>query len=209
MISERWIKKYMRMARFVGEDDNRCYSRKIGVVIVNSKANRVLSVGLNGPPRGTPACDSREYLERAFLPQLSGTDISTALEKLGIRSLDEGILTTRESFKYKDEFLDKASNCGQCPRKLIGAASGQRMEGCSCAHGEANAIVNAGCDLQGSVAFCWCGVPCFECCKLIINAKLSKIYCIDWEIDYSYGSRFLLEKGDVKLEIHPAQYYLS
>jgi len=198
MVSERWVKKYMRMAKQFGEDDNRCYSRQIGVVLVNPVANRVISTGLNGPPRDTPPCDDQEYLEKVVVPRLTFGECCHALEKLGVPDEEWGT----------SSLVKAAAGCGSCPRKLIGVKSGQRSELCSCQHAERNAISNAGCDLTGAWAFCWCGVPCDQCTGALINAGIEKVYCIE-QPDYSYSSRFLFEKRGVELVIHKDEYYLE
>ena len=183
MISEKFVNKYMRLAKTFGEDSNPCYSRKIGVIIVDPKINKIVATGYNGPPRGTPHCDSEEHLINIVWPQLSESERS--LIELKPMSLQE--------------FVDKYKNCGTCPRKLIKAPSGKRLELCSCAHAEVNAIVNASQNLQGCHMFCWCPVPCIECTKIIINAGIEEIYCFKEEQDYSIGSRYLLKKANVKI----------
>ncbi|MCH8217596.1 MAG: hypothetical protein IH892_12605 [Planctomycetes bacterium] len=73
-MNNKFIKKYMRLAQQVGEDSNPCYSRHVGIVIVNPVQNRILSIGWNGPPRGVPHCDSFEHLNDIFWEQLSRDD---------------------------------------------------------------------------------------------------------------------------------------
>ena len=54
-------------------------------------------------------------------------------------------------------------------------------------HAEVNAIMKAGRDARGAELFCT-HMPCIECCKLIINAGIKKIYYV---FDY-YDKRSLL-----------------
>ena len=214
MLSERWVKKYMRVARNFGEDDNRCYSRHIGVVIVDPVNNKILATGLNGPPPDVPPCDSREYLEEIVWPQLSYEERRFSLSRFGERMENP---LSRETILEPDEakglFLKNAENCGQCPRKLVGAKSGERLELCSCAHGETNAINNANGNISGAWMFCACGVPCWDCSKAIIRAKISRVYAVDDPSyanhgkDYSFGSRWLLKQANVELIVKPADYY--
>ena len=183
-LSEKFIKKYLRMAKQVGEDSNPCLSRSIGVVVVNPEQKRVVGVGYNGPPKGTPHPDDPEYLEAIVWPQL------TAQEKAitGVNSCDE--------------FVEKYSHCGKCPRKVVGAISGQRLELCSCEHGEKNAIYNSAEALHGNWMVCWCGVPCWNCSKAIINAGIVRVVCTNWDGgDYSPGSRWLLTHGGVGIDL--------
>jgi deoxycytidylate deaminase len=215
-LSERFIGKYMRQAKQLGEDRNPCYSRKLGVVLVKiygdgEEGSRVVGTGYNGPPRKTPHCDERDYLNDIVWPQLTFEEKTTAMRNLG-HPAPEAVA----DWNCKAIFLDKASNCGRCPRKLIGAPSGQRLELCSCAHAEQNAIANAGEDLHGCWAFCWCGVACWECAKMMINAGLKKAYFVDDGTygngkgsDYSFGSRWLLGKAKLEIEVHPPEVYLA
>lgn len=173
----------MRLAKLLGEESNPCYSRKIGVLIVDEKINKIVGTGYNGPPRDVPHCDSREHLQKIVWPQLTENEVSLIELKPMTQS----------------EFLDKYTDCKVCPRKLIKAGSGKRLELCSCAHAEANAIINASTDLYGCVMFAWCPVPCIECTKLVINAGIKKVYCFKEEKDYSVGSRFLFEKANVEI----------
>jgi deoxycytidylate deaminase len=206
----------MRLAKQVGEDGNPCYSRHIGVVIVNPHHHRLVGTGYNGPPRDTPHCDDPEYLREVVFPQLTPAEISYFYEKNDTkiaengRKLSEegrGILPETLEEKQCRNFVETAANCKTCPRKLIGAPSGKRLELCSCAHAETNAIVNAGQDLHGCVMFCWCGVPCYECTKLIINSGIMEIWVINWGADYSDGSRYLFKKKGVTIHEHVPSYY--
>ncbi len=196
-IKEHHAKKYMRLAKQVGEDNNPCYSRHIGVVIVNPVQHKIVGSGYNGPPRNVPHCDDPEYLKSVVWPQLTDGE----KDYFFVRNASGG--------KDCGSFVEAAGGCKTCPRKLIGAASGKRLELCSCAHAETNAIVNAGQDLAGCVMFCWCGVPCYECSKLIINSGIKKIYVINWGADYSDGSRWLFENAQVEVEEHLPAYYLE
>lgn len=196
----------MRMAKLVGEDQNPCLSRSIGVVVVDPKSCKVLATGYNGPPRDTPHCDDPEYLREIVWPQLTDAEKEFAKGKyrFGLSVSVDAVTGLNEC----DLFVGNFGNCGECPRRIVGAKSGERLELCSCAHAEANAIVNATKDFyDGSVMFCWCGVPCFECTKLVINSGVKTVYCFDWGKDYSHGSRWLFKKAGVELiERLPEQY---
>ncbi len=99
---------------------------------------------------------------------------------------------------------------------MIGAPSGERTELCSCVHAEANAVANAAEDLHGTAAFCWCGIPCWDCCKLLVNAGVATVYCVNDASyankggpDYSFGSRWLLEKAGVEFVMRDKEAYLG
>ncbi len=189
MISEKFVKKYMRLAKQFGEDSNPCYSRKIGVIIVDPTINKIVATGYNGPPRGTPHCDSEEHLKNIVYPQLTSEDKKV----IGLDS--------------EEDFLSKYSNCGSCPRKIIKADSGKRLELCSCAHAEVNAIVNASQKLHDCVMFCWCPVPCIECTKIIINSGIKELWCFKEDKDYSVGSRYLFDHAKVKVNELEKNHY--
>jgi dCMP deaminase len=182
-MKEKFVLKYMRMAKFVAEDQNPCYSRHVGAVIVSPILNKVVGTGYNGPPKGVPHCDTPAHLEKVVWPQINN-DEKCFLEIKDINC---------------NSFVEKYKNCGNCPRRLVGAKSGERLELCSCVHAETNAIVNAAQDVSGFYIFCWCPLPCVECSKLIINAGIKKVYCYKEEQDYSVGSRFILEKSGIEI----------
>lgn len=204
-IKPNHVKKYMRLAKKVGEDNNPCYSRHIGVLIVKPENHRIAGTGYNGPPRDTPHCDDPEYLRDVVFPQLTDqekTFFVTKNNKDNLSDVEPKPLTC-------EQFVAESAGCKTCPRKLIGAPSGQRLELCSCAHAETNAITNAASDLTGCVMFCWCGVPCYECTKLIINAGIKKVYVINWGADYSNGSRWLFKKAGVEVVEELPAFYLE
>lgn len=185
-LSFKFIKKYMKLAQQIANDNNICYSRKIGVVVVDPEINGVVSVGYNGPPENTPHCDSEEFLSYYFWPQL------TKQEKL--------------NFKTRQQFLEKYTGCGECPRRLIGAGTGERSELCSCQHAERNALNKLPVSANGKIMFCWCGVPCIQCSGSIINSKIKECHCII-EKDYHKSSRWLFEKSECKLFEYDKKFF--
>jgi deoxycytidylate deaminase len=168
-MSPKFMRKYMRFAKLVGEDQNPCLSRGIGTVIVNPDTNKLLSIGYNGPARGVPHMDTYEALSEFIYPQLTPEDklyISKCSGPGGC-NLENGVV-----------FANQFRGCGTCPRKLVGAASGERLDLCGCVHSEVNACINAGCDLTGAYLFAYCGVPCINCTKEIINFGIKRVYCL-------------------------------
>lgn len=148
-MKEKFIRKYMAFAKFIGEDQPVCYSRSIGAVITNAEGTRILGTGYNGPPRGVPHCDTPQFLD--YIERETGIFLRAGQKK--------------------------------CPRKLLGIPSGQGLEFCPAQHAERNAITNAACDLTGAVMFCWCPMPCMNCAGAIIQAGLSKVYCLEGSYD--------------------------
>jgi deoxycytidylate deaminase len=219
-INTKFVGKYMRMAKQVGTDRNPCYTRHIGVVITDWTGRAVLSTGYNGPPRSTPHCDSEPYLREVVWPQLSMAE----------RNMVKGNSRGKFSRAYADLFGDQSfaaidlspaqidaacfgkayDGCGTCPRRLVGAQSGQRTELCSCEHAERNAIYNAPVAVNGGTMFAWCGVPCFDCTKAVINSGIDTLYCLDdGQPDYSPASRWLFEQANVGLIIDTPEVYVS
>ena len=180
----------MRMAKFIGEDQNPCYSRKIGSVIVNPENGHVLGTGYNGPPKKVPHCDDPEYLEEVVWPQL--TEEEKEQWKMPIQSCSR-----LAPFEYAiGEFVGDCK--GKCPRRVIGAKSGERLSICSCRHSEFNAIVNAAQDLTDSYLFLWAPSPCDVCAGEIINAGIKRVYCLSGD-DYSFATGWLFKKAGVEL----------
>lgn len=194
MLNIKFVKKYMRLAKQVGEDLNPCHSRKIGVVLVHPTENKILGTGYNGPPRNTPHCDSREYLENYFWPQL------TELDHTRLRQFLSPIADLKQSL------VDKYTDSGTCPRKIIGCKSGERLELCSCQHAERNAIYNSSSSLLGAWAFCWCSLPCQDCAGALINVRVARVYCLAGP-DYSPNSRKLFEAAGVEVYQFEEDYF--
>ena len=211
-MKDRFIKKYMRLAKVVGEDDNNCYSRHIGALVVREYedgSSKILGTGYNSPPKDIPHCDDKEYLKDVFWPQLTSQEKVKAGEQAAVFS-GQGQL---DGSCYDDELVEFVCNsyagCKICPRKIVGAASGERLELCSCAHAEANAIINAGDDLHGCIMFCWCPLPCRDCTKDIINAGITNVVCLNAGGDYSSGSRWMMTKKGIRIIEYSPEYYLS
>lgn len=194
----------MRLAKQVGEDNNPCPSRQIGVVIVDTHRNRIMGTGYNGPPAGTPHCDSYTFLNRFFWPQLTFEEKESIRLMFGVDPSDRDIDHT----KTRHKFSEKYDGCGSCPRRLIKAKSGERSELCSCQHAERNAITNACQDLTGCEMFCWCGVPCIQCTGSIINARISVVHCLVAP-DYHPQARYLFETADIDLREYDDQQLLD
>lgn len=187
-MKDKHIRMYMEQAKSIAEgDQHSCLSRHIGVVIAKNDApgGRVISTGYNGPASKLPSPDSREHLEAVVWDQLTDQE--------------------RECTPHagcKDEFLDEYSGCGKCPRKIVGAKSGDRLQLCGCCHAEENAIMRASEPLAGCWMFCWCGIPCAECTRKIINVNISNIVVISWgDFIYNPHSIWMLKKAGVKWQV--------
>ncbi len=202
------IRKWMGIAKNYQESPDNCLSRQIGCVIVDPEANALVSAGHNGPPDDTKRCDTEDYLRNVLWPQLRQEEKEYA-GKNGKHKLAEGCKFG--DLKHIDEelelFITNYARCGECPRRMVGCPSGQRLELCTCAHGETNSIIRAHRSVRNMWMFCWCGVPCVECTKLIINSKIHTVVALDkfpddtlGTQDYSpYVSRWLYKQGKTNL----------
>lgn len=192
------IKYYMRFAKGVEASENPCYSRALGSVVVDPRNADLVSIGHNGPPDGVPLCDDEHYLGNVVWPQLTSEEKVVALGK--VDGDDESL---------RARFLMKYAKCKTCPRKIIGAESGKRLELCSCSHSEHDACVKAHRDITGFWLLAYMGVPCIECCKTIVNSGIKTVVCIDTgKPDYSpHSSRWLLRKANVNLYQEKEEYF--
>lgn len=198
-MKQRAIRRYMRLARFIGQDDNPCYSRQIGAVITTADGTRILGTGYNGPPPGTPHTDSLAYLADFFWPKLTPEDKEVVKAELELRYGAMGKTLSLETF------LEHAVGAKECPRNYLNAQSGERSDFCTCGHAERHAITNAACDLRNSIMFCWCGVPCLQCADAIIQAGIKTVHCLIGE-EYHQGTLWLFQQAGVAVVCHDPKY---
>jgi len=202
-MKDKFVKKWMRVARLIGEDQNPCHSRHIGAIIVEPMANRIIGTGYNGPPSGTPHPESLEFLREYFWPQLTDDEKSSLkLSLLSTKELQTGVSDS----SLCELFILKYQGKSICPRRIVGAKSGQRSELCSCGHAERHAITNAAQNCYGCYMFCWCGVPCLQCADAIIQAGIVRVYCLDVP-DYHERSRWLFSTAGVKIIQHAPEWF--
>mgnify|MGYP003146095846 CR=1 FL=1 len=183
-MKDKFVGKYMRLARQIASDNNPCLSRKVGVIVVDPQTKGIVGAGYNGPPEGTPHCNEIEFLENFVWPQL------TEEEKALMGSTEK-----RRGCEYM-----AAQN--KCPRNLLGYFCGKRSELCSCQHAERNALNKLPIPANGLIMFCWCGVPCIQCTGSIINAGIKEIHCLKGTQDYQPEARWLYETSKTVLIEH-------
>ena len=198
-LSDKHAHLYMSIAKVVASPEhNSCLSRSLGAVVVDRSVpgGRVISVGYNGPACGLPACDSKEHLQNVVLPQLT-EDEFLKITQYANRNLSSG----EGSGEGSDNLAQRLAGSGKCPRKLIGACSGDRLELCaSCSHAERNAIIRAGVGLVGMTIFCHSPLPCHDCANAIIQSGIDQVYYIDnGDGDYSKSSRWMFQESGVDL----------
>jgi deoxycytidylate deaminase len=194
-VKDKFISKYMNLAKAMANDQNPCLSRKVGVVVVDPSTNGIVGAGYNGPPENTPHCNDVEFLKNFFWPQLTQKEKDKVFEYLlSIDNSDYHLVVS-------DKVCERLSKCNKCPRPILGYSCGKRAELCSCQHAERNALNKLPIPAKGLVMFCWCGVPCIQCTGSIINAGIQEVHCIK-EKDYHKSSRWLFEYGNTKLIEH-------
>jgi len=188
-LKDKFIAKYMRQAIFLSKDNNPCYSRGVASIIIDVKKNSVISQGYNGPPKGVPHCNSEQYVENYLIPMMNDRDKEEAKKKI----------KEEDSYCSDDTFLDGMCRiiCGtkKCPRQILGYQSGERLELCACSHAEENAIAVAGQDLYDTAIFVSAGVPCYLCCRKIINSGIKYVFCLGNNYPFSEVSLWMLKSA--------------
>ncbi len=185
----KWNQKYLKLAKTLAEDNTACYSRTIGSVLV-SEDNSVVGLGYNGTAIGVSHPDTKEYLAHLW----------NIIEKE-----DKNYLSNNHNVSCESEFLAKFEGCKQCPRRILGIPSGQRLDLCPCSHSERNALFSAavnGCHTKGSTLYCWCQTPCADCSIACIQCRVKKIVCCYFGHPlYNESSPGLLKMAGVELEV--------
>lgn len=88
----------------------------------------------------------------------------------------------------KDPLFNQPIQAGdiQCPRRLLGYASGEGLEFCTAAHAERNCIANSarsGVCTSGGTLYLNTVLPCKDCMAEIINAGIHIVVCYPGEYD--------------------------
>ena len=170
---KEWDLYFLRIAKEVAKN-SKCLSRQIGSVLVKDKS--IVSTGYNGPPRKILPCDSR--VTRVMHPDKVST--------VSIKGVD---------------YEDKVWSPGTCPRKLINAPSGERLDLCIAGHSERNALIQAGREgisTKGSELYCYCGPPCKDCMIEILNFGVETVVCLDKPY-YDDITEYLIFHGGINI----------
>ncbi len=78
--------------------------------------------------------------------------------------------------QYTDHFVSNI-----CPRQRMGFKSGEGLEFCVAVHAEINPLMQAakmGIPTQGATLYAYCGTPCINCMKELIQAGIARIVCL-------------------------------
>lgn len=148
---ERWDGYFFRIAGTVASN-SRCYSRKIGAIIVKDK--RILGTGYNGPAAGIPHCEERFRKDSAVVEKL---------QVKGIMPPEHPVCPRR--------FLGYESGEGMdlCP---AGHAEVNAITNAA----------RVGTNLSGAVMYVTCPIPCSDCLNAIINAGITEVVCTHFEV---------------------------
>jgi dCMP deaminase len=104
--------------------------------------------------------------------------------------------------------LFKENNiCGsfsKCPRKMLGAKSGERLDLCIAIHAEEDVILNcfeSNRNPKGCKMYLTCGIPCMECLKKIIKVGISEVVVTSLDY-YDNQSKYLIENSNFKIRLY-------
>lgn len=142
--TDGWDQYFYNVSRQVARN-SKCFSRKIGAVLVNDKS--IISTGYNGPPRGIPRCDMRWALDEDFM------------DKYGKHTIDKDIVgrCPRHVVGFGSGEGLEMCIAGHAERNAL-----------------INAARN-GIKTKGTSLYMTCALPCTPCIIEIINAGVKEI----------------------------------
>lgn len=153
-----------------------CLSRKIGAILVRDHS--IVSTGFNGPSRGIPHCGEDRFARDGIVAKLFSDVVNM-----------QNVTTQRIRFNK------------ECPRHILGYASGTYMELCPAQHAEENAVSNAarlGVSTVNTILYMNSIIPCKNCFGTLINAGISKIV-IDKVESYDIHTQYLIDNSSIKI----------
>ena len=172
-----WDKYFMDIAAVVAQH-SKCFSRKLGAVIVKDKS--IISTGYNGPPRNVPHCGER-YGKDELLTEIMNN-----------------------SPDVKEEDFHKFLYRNACPRHFLGYKSGEGLDICIAGHAERNALINAarlGVSVKDATMYMNCGIPCKDCLIEIINAGIIELV-VTKKIFYDKTSPYLVKYSEINIRTY-------
>lgn len=157
--------------------NSKCYSRKIGAVLVRDKS--IISTGYNGPPRGVPTCDMRWKIDFRFAQKYKDKLPADETSVIGV--------CPRRIIGFPSGQGLEICPAGHAERNaLINAAR----------HG----IKTKGMHEEPTTLYMSCGIPCTPCLVEIINAGVSEIVVTGISF-YDETSEYLLENSNLKVRL--------
>ncbi len=200
IISPKFIKKWMRLAKHIALDNDTPCSRKVGSVVVN-KDNIVLGIGYNGMPRGLPHCDSADYIKNFLIPRLNQEELDKLATKAYFGEPTKYIPLMEMTVPAR---LDK---CGKCPRRLLEYKAGERTDLCDCQHSERNVISNCVGGVAGGILFNWSCVSCRGCTGALTNARIAEVHFLNGP-EYESGCVLSYRRAGIPIFLHNEKDFL-
>lgn len=173
--SKQWDEYFYNICNVVASN-SKCFSRKIGCIIVKDKT--IIGSGYNGPPRGIPKCDERWGGNK-----------------------DWNLIEIANSKGYFIEKEKPSTWVNKCPRQVLGAKSGEFLDICLAGHGERNTLINCarmGIETRGCKLYMNCGISCTPCMIEIINSGVEEIIVTSMNY-YDKQTKYLVYNSDLKI----------
>jgi len=165
-----WDNYFLNICKTISLN-SKCLSRQIGAIIVKDKS--IISTGYNGPPRGVDHCGMRYLNDDKLIDKLKS--------KVGYGT---------------DLIYEQVKD--QCPRRVLGYASGEGLHVCDSGHSERNCIVNAarhGVSVKDGILYCNCPIPCTPCLIEIINSGIKEIVVTSMDCYDEMGEWLVKQSG--------------
>lgn len=204
LLSDKFCKKWMKLARHIALDNDTPCSRKVGSVVVDQD-NIVIGIGYNGVPRQVPHCDSAEYITDILWDRLNETErilLKSKADEHNYKTSDRKYFTN--AYSTKEDVGRKLHNCNQCPRRLLEYKAGERTDLCDCQHAERNVISNTFGGVAGGILFNWSCVSCRGCTGALINARIKECHFLEGP-EYEQGALWMYEQAKIPVFLHSVE----
>lgn len=106
-----------------------------------------------------------------------------------------------------------------CPRKLVGAKSGEQLDLCFAVHTEVACIINAannGKNTKDAVLYIDCSIPCKNCLVAIINSGIERVVCnikgsntSNFGIFYDKSSEYIYNQSGLLIDFVEVESLIS
>jgi dCMP deaminase len=183
-----WDEYFYNICNVIASN-SKCFSRKVGAILVKNKS--IISTGYNGAPKNVRPCNYRGLTDSYFIEKLEEK------EKEG-QSFEE--YTTFKMYTGNN-IPNSRDITMKCPRQLLGYKSGEGLDLCVAAHGERNALIQAGkngISTNDTIMYVNCNIPCKDCLIEIINAGVKEVVCVELTY-YDRMSEYLIRESGLKI----------
>jgi len=194
---KKWDKYFFDICNVVATN-SKCFSRKIGSILVKDKT--IIGSGYNGPPRGIPQCDERWHGDK----YLQKKAIESGLLNHVVKSYNSSEDFIINEWVFIDGYKSLPNEIkGKCPRQLLKAKSGEMLDICYACHSERNTLINSarlGIKTKGCKLYMNCGIPCFDCYKEILQGGIKEIIVTSMDV-YDEQVHYLIDNSDLKIRL--------